>query len=173
MAACACARRRAPGSGSACWRIVRARRTLARVAISYVLDRDARLIRATVRGDFSVDDMLACVEGAADEAGEPGYNILSDHRLVGEPATRPQLEALVTHLRRLQHFFAGARWAIVATSPASFGMMRMLEVLAERVPMAVRVFTGMAGAEQWARTGVLPPGPSAPPPPHAPEAPDA
>ena len=45
--------------------------------------------------------------------------------------------------------WAGDRWAIVATVPASYGMMRMLSVHAERVPMDARVFERAEDAESW------------------------
>lgn len=105
-----------------------------------------------MRGDFSIDDMLSCVSMAAAEAGEPGYNVISDHREIGEPATRAQLEELVSHIATLREYFVGARWAVIVGTAASYGMMRMLEVLAERVPMLVQVFSGEAEAEQWARS---------------------
>ena len=127
---------------------------IASVPISYTLDREARLIRAVVQGDFTVQDMLACVSGAARDAGEPGFNVISDHREIGEPATREQVEELVQYLSGLRDYFAGARWAVMVSKPASFGMMRMLGVMAERVPMDVRVFFDAPRAELWARSGV-------------------
>ena len=122
------------------------------------MDHDARLVRAAVEGNFTIEDMLDCVSGAAAEAGGPGYNVLSDHREIGEPATRPQLEALVSHIAALRQYFGGARWAVIVTTPASYGMMRMLSVLAERVPMEVRVFRAAdaEAAELWARGAVDP-----------------
>ena len=124
-----------------------------RMPISYRVDRPARLIRSTVEGDFSAAEMLSCVSEAVHEAGEPGFNIVSDHRLIGEPATRDQVELLVDHLTTLQRFVRGSRWAVIVSKPASFGMMRMFAVLAERVPLQVRVFMDAAEGEAWARTG--------------------
>jgi hypothetical protein len=121
--------------------------------ISYRLDRPARLIRSTVEGDFTAAEMLSCVGTAVHEAGEPGFNIVSDHRLIGEPATRDQVELLVEHLTDLRRYVRDCRWAVIVSKPASFGMMRMFAVLAERVPLTVRVFTDAAEAEAWARTG--------------------
>ena len=132
---------------------------IASVPISYTLDREARLIRAVVQGDFTVHDMIACVSGAARDAGAPGFNVVSDHREIGEPATREQVEELVQHLAGLRDYFAGARWAVVVSKQASFGMMRMLGVMAERVPMDVRVFFDAVRAELWARSGVDPAAP--------------
>ena len=118
--------------------------------ITHELDRERRLVRAVVRGDFTADDMLRTVSDAARAAGEPGWNVLSDHREIGEPATREQLEQLVGHLAVQRRWFHGSRWAVVVARPASYGMMRMLQVLAERVPMTVRVFVDADRAERWA-----------------------
>lgn len=119
--------------------------------ITYRLDREARLVRAEVRGEFTAQEMLATVAGAAAEAGQPGFNVLSDHREIGTPATREQVERLVDFLELLRAHVAGARWAVVVSKPASFGTMRMLEALAERVPLTVRVFFDLERAERWAR----------------------
>jgi len=58
--------------------------------------------------------MLACVSGAAVDAGEPGYHVVSDHREIGAPATWEQVQELVEHLAALHGCFAGARWAVLA-----------------------------------------------------------
>lgn len=126
---------------------------LSPMPISYRIDRPARLIRSTVEGTWTAAEMLSCVGTAVHEAGEPGFNIISDHRLIGEPATREQVELLVDHLTDLRRYVRDARWAVIVAKPASFGMMRMFSVLAERVPLTVRVFMDAAEAEAWARTG--------------------
>ena len=132
--------------------------------ITFRIDRPARLIRAAVRGDFTAAEMLATVTAAAVQAG-PGFAVLSDHREIGEPATREQIEQLVEHLAALQRHFAHARWAVIVSKPASFGMMRMLEMMVERVPMTVRVFVDAERAERWARGDTSPELEAADPPP--------
>lgn len=122
--------------------------------ITYVLDKTRRLIRAEVVGSFTAADMLQCVTGAAAEAGEPGWNVISDHRAISHPATRGQLEQLTSQLTEMHRHFAGARWAVVTTNPASFGMMRMLQVLALRVPMELDIFARYDEAERWASVHV-------------------
>lgn len=123
--------------------------------ITFRLDPAARLIRAQVVGDFDAEDMVKCVVDSAAAVGHrPGWHILSDHRAIGTPSTRPQVERLVAHLEGLRGTFGGARWAVVVSSAASYGMMRMLGTLAEVVPITVRVFEAVEPAERWARTGI-------------------
>ena len=117
--------------------------------IEYTIDLSRRLIRATIVGNFTTEEALACVGGAVAEVGEKGFNILSDHREIGTPATREQLEAMIGKLSALRSTVAGANWAVVVGKPSSYGMMRMLRVLAQRVPIRVEIFESMEEAESW------------------------
>lgn len=117
--------------------------------ITYALDQDRKLIRAEVAGEFTADDMLRCVTDAAVEAKGAGWNVISDHRRISHPATRDQLERLTGRLESMRRHFSGARWAVVTTNVASFGMMRMLQVMAERIPMQLQIFGDYEEAERW------------------------
>lgn len=119
--------------------------------ITYRIDRDAKLIRADVIGDVNVTEMLDCISSAVTEAGEPGYGVLSDHTLIVSPATREQVEKIVARLTSMRAQLANSKWAVVVSSPASFGMMRMLGTLAESIPIHVRAFADMEAAERWMR----------------------
>lgn len=117
--------------------------------ISHVVDTERRLLTFAVTGTLSTAEMLAAVDEAVAGVGAGRYRVLSDHRGLDTPSTTPQLEALVGHLLKYRAIFAGSRWAVVVVKPASFGMMRMLSVLAERIPMKVEVFTDPASAMSW------------------------
>ena len=120
---------------------------------TYYVDHAARLARFTVVGDLTAEEMVQAIRSAAAEIERPGYHILSDHREIGEPATRPQLDAVVETLQDLGRSFAHSRGAVVVSKPGSYGMMRVLMVLAERVPLTVRIFRDFETAEHWAITG--------------------
>jgi hypothetical protein len=124
--------------------------------ITHLVDHDARLVLAEVRGDFTTDEMLDAVMAAAHAACDRGYNIVSDHREVGEPATREQVEQLALQVASLRSVFGGARWAFVASKPASYGMMRMFSMLASDLPVTVEIFRDRETAEHWACTGSAP-----------------
>ncbi len=103
-----------------------------------------------VSGDFTFDEILDTVTKAVNDPDfVPGCDILSDHTQVGEVLTMSQARRLTVHLRGLSEHFAGARWAVVTTKPASYGMMRMLSVLVEEVPMQLEVFHSFEDAERW------------------------
>lgn len=109
--------------------------------IRYRVDPGARLVRAWVEGDFTMADVVDCIAGAAADPGfVPGFDILSDHTQIGEPLTPDQAREMVQLIGTMQESFAGARWAVVATQPASYGMARMFSVLAREIPVYVEVF---------------------------------
>lgn len=114
------------------------------------IEQDRHRVRAEVRGDFSTEDILRAISDAVSHPEfERGFNILSDHRQIGQPITTAQMQEMTAHLRRLAAEFAGSRWAVVTTKPASYGMMRMLSVMLEDMPLHVHVFDGLAAAEAW------------------------
>jgi hypothetical protein len=123
--------------------------------ITHLVNHDARLILTEIRGDFTTPELLNVVREVAREARDGGYNVVSDHRGIGEPATREQVEEFATQVTSLRSVFAGARWAFVASKPASYGMMRMFSVLISEVPLTVEIFHDRENAEHWASTGTL------------------
>ncbi len=117
--------------------------------ITHTVDTERRRIVFAVSGTLTTQDMLAAVDTAVLSAGPGAYSVLSDHSAIATPATTEQLQALVSHLTKYRTHFGGNRWAVVVGQPASFGMMRMLGVFAERIPIQVGVFDGPAEAIRW------------------------
>jgi hypothetical protein len=114
------------------------------------IDKRQRLVVAKVVGDFTIEDIVKGVDDSVNDPDfEPGFDVLSDHSKIGTPITVTQAKQMVAHLESLSHLMAGTRWAVVASKPASYGMMRMLAVLAERVPMKVEVFQTLDEAQAW------------------------
>ena len=118
--------------------------------IAASLDPQARIVRLVLTGTLTLSEMTAAIDAIVKEIRDGGgYDLLSDHRGIDTPATVEQLEGLVDHVRRRAKVLHGQRFSVVTATPASFGMMRMLSVLAQRIPMEVNVFQDIAEAEQW------------------------
>jgi hypothetical protein len=118
--------------------------------VTATLDTIDHVLRMNVTGTLTTREMTDAIDSALAAIGDNrNCSVLSDHRLIETPATVDQLEAVIEHLRRYGRILHHRRWAVVTTLPASFGMMRMLSVLAQRIPMMVEVFQDMAAAEQW------------------------
>lgn len=114
------------------------------------VDEKRRCIVAKVYGNFTTAEIFAVIDRSVwDPKFRPGFSILSDHTEVGEPITPNQARQMVGHLVSYADSFAGARWAVVTSKLASYGMVRMLSILAERVPMDVEVFYSHEEAEAW------------------------
>ena len=115
------------------------------MGIRHWIEKDRRRVRAELTGNSSLEEMLGTITGAVEDPDfEPGFDVLSDHSGVGQPLTTPQAHELSRVLERLSRHWAGTRWAVVTTKPASIGMIRMLAVLSERVPMTIRTFRACA-----------------------------
>lgn len=120
------------------------------MGIRHWVEKDRRRIRAEVTGDFTLEEILDTLTRAVEDPDyEPGFDVLSDHSGIGEPLTTQQAQALSRHFEKMSRHWAGTRWAVVTTKPASVGMIRMLAVLSESVPMTIRTFPSLPEAEQW------------------------
>ena len=118
--------------------------------IDSYIDETRRCVVTKIYGDFTLDEIIDTINRSVrDPKFRPGFGVLSDHTRVGEPLTTPQAAGMVNHLESLTEFFAGARWAAVTSKPASYGMLRMVSVLTERVPMEVQIFPTHEEAEAW------------------------
>jgi len=117
------------------------------------IDEERRRVVARVHGDFTLGEIFEAINRSVqDPRFRPGFSVLSDHTAVGEPLTSLQAQQMVEHLNSLTEFMAGSRWAVIASKPASYGMLHMVSVLAEHVPMDVRVFSTHEEAEAWLST---------------------
>lgn len=121
--------------------------------IEHRIEPEQRRIRATVSGNFTLEEILDTINGTVNDPDfQRGYDILSDHTRVETAITTEQAGVTAEYLASLSLYFAGSRWAVVTTKDVSYGMMRMLSVFLERVPMDLRVFRSFDEAENWLAT---------------------
>jgi hypothetical protein len=114
------------------------------------IDKARRLIVSKVIGNFSIADIVTSIDTAIHHPDfTPGFDVLSDHSDIGQPMTPLQMEQTIGFLRSIAASIGGARWAVIATQPASYGMMRMLSVYAKSIPLDVRAFHTQIEAENW------------------------
>lgn len=119
--------------------------------ITHHIDNREGIIFTKVAGNFTLKDIINAIDAAvSDPDFRPGLDVLSDHRAIGEPATTQQMESMAAYLEGLPAL-ASAKWAMVVSKTASYGMMRMLSVLVQNVPIEMQVFWDMEEALKWIR----------------------
>jgi len=120
--------------------------------IRHWIDREHRLIRAEVSGSTSIEQMQECVRDAICHPDfRIGFNVISDHTRVTEIISTEQVKQLTSQLALFRNQLRNAKWAVVTTAPASVGMMRMLSVYLEQVPVTLRIFATEEEAMDWLR----------------------
>ncbi|MEJ2054430.1 MAG: hypothetical protein P8X42_10955, partial [Calditrichaceae bacterium] len=80
---------------------------------------------------------------------KPGFNVLSDHTQIKKSITTKQVQALSSHIQKLKPYLADTRWAVLTAKKSSYGMMRMLSVYLESIPVELEVFYKLEEAEAW------------------------
>ena len=118
--------------------------------IKYHIDAQKRLIIAEVTGEISYSDIFQTITNSVhDPAFRKGFNVLSDHRGIVRVITTDQVEQTINLLKSYSDRLRNAKWAIVTRKPASYGMMRLLSVHAQSIPMEVKVFRNYDAASDW------------------------
>src|SRR3954467_12792299 len=108
--------------------------------IATEIDHKSKRVRFTLNGQIATAEMIQAIDDARAGLGDrAGYDVLSDNRGVTVPATAEQVKALVEKLRAIETFKA-RRAAIVVSSEASYGMMRMLSAMVEPMQLELRGF---------------------------------
>ena len=117
------------------------------MAYSYRIDADRRFVLTRAWGTLASGDIAQHrVRLRADPAFDAEYSQLVDLRAVTEVEATPEE---IAFLARDPLFAAGARRAIVAASPAVFGLARMFGTYAESAEQNVHVFADMDKACAW------------------------
>lgn len=117
------------------------------------VDVERRRVVAKVSGKVTLDEIIEAIDSSLqDPLFEPGFDVYSDHVGIDRVISTPQARALAAHLKSRAAQVAGARWAVVTRTRASYGMIRMISAYAEQVPMEVRAFETHAEAEAWLAT---------------------
>jgi hypothetical protein len=125
------------------------------LALTYVIDADARIVSITVTGPTSAQDIADLQARLRDDRSfQPSYHQLFDFRAARlTDIFAPQVEALLS----TSPFAVTSRRAyIVSPGSVNYGLGRMAEIMAERIastPLLLRVFEDIDSAMQWLLEG--------------------
>jgi hypothetical protein len=118
--------------------------------IKYWIEKDKQRIRAEVSGKISIEDILNAIKDSINDPDfRPQFNILSDHTKIDKAITKTQVLHTTFNLKKFSEKIGGSKWAVVVNKKVSYGMMNMLSVYLETVPMELRAFYSFDEAEEW------------------------
>jgi len=118
--------------------------------VTYSIDADRRMIRTTCSGKVAFQEVIDHLRALErDPACPDRVNVLLDLSATETLPESRQVTAVSAELGRTGMIVRFDACAIVASSDALFGMMRMFEVMAQEHFRASRVFRSTAEAEAW------------------------
>jgi hypothetical protein len=118
------------------------------VAITYVLDRGRRRMRARAEGLVTYAEVVAHLD-AGERGAAAGYDELFDATGATTDLTADQVRALALRARALRQKGPLGAVAVVATNELAFGLARMYALLCETVGAPAGAFRTVAPAEEW------------------------
>ena len=117
--------------------------------LSYVIDRQRRLVTSTASGVVTYADLLAHQNGLKND---PDFDPTFDQLVDGIRATKIELSTdNVRAIARQRLFAAGSRQAFATSTEFAFGMARMFELYRDSADTGriVKVFNGLEAAQEW------------------------
>lgn len=116
-----------------------------------IFDDEPSLVRVRFWGPLKGAETLQTVrELVRDRRYRTGMNGLIDLRAVeGVELFGDDVRAGAELTTRLGDAFAGARWAVVASSDPTYGIARQFELMASDPRFEIRSFRDLESAERW------------------------
>lgn len=116
----------------------------------YQLNREKRTIRTRCFGQVTMPEVIDHFNALRDDPNcPPRLDVFLDVSEVTALPESSQVSAVVTELKKFRTRTRFDNCAIVATTDALFGMMRMFEALSEEYFGTTRTFRDAAEAEAW------------------------
>lgn len=122
-------------------------------SVTFEINHELLLTTFIVHGDISLTEIEQAISTFYQKEATP--NVLWDLR---ESSLRrlstADVQKLITFLQTNEFVREKGKTALVAPNDADFGLVRMGEVYAEKLPTAFRVFRSVEEAHDWIRRGL-------------------
>ncbi len=115
----------------------------------------AEVIYARVVGHVTYEDAITCLRSVwADARFKPGARQLLDLRALESSSLKiSDFPRILNEGLELKKMLKGGRIAVVAPRDYEFGMMRVFERLASRIPIDFKVSREIESAREWLGVG--------------------
>jgi hypothetical protein len=118
--------------------------------VTYVCDREAGIIRTRCAGNVIFEEVIGHFRELESDPSIPArLDVLLDLSDMQSIPDRTKLRMVAGEISGLQKKVKWGAWAIVASSDALYGMIRVFEVFAEENFERSGVFRKLDEAEQW------------------------
>lgn len=120
--------------------------------VTWVVDRERRLVRTTVTGTVATEEFLPYLE-ALDTDGLIGWPQIVDARGAVIRITPEDVRRFVFLIDGLRARHGVSRTAFITDDDATYGMLRMYSALGESTDPGFAVFRRVAEGEAWVAPG--------------------
>jgi hypothetical protein len=98
----------------------------------------------------SLDKWIYVVEEIIkDDRYRTGMGFVLDRRKVSAVSSADDVKGALRYITSHMQHFKGSRWAVLQSNLASFGMVRMGQILSENLPITVKIFENLDEAKNW------------------------
>jgi hypothetical protein len=120
------------------------------MSITYTIDQDRKILYTTIVGHITLQDVQEYFRILKEDQNVPPHLDGSlDLRETKTIPTTQQIEEITKEIRQLQSKTTWGFCAIAASEPALYGMIRVLEVIAQTMFSDIRVFYTYDEAKIW------------------------
>ena len=124
--------------------------SLRTMPIEVTVDKENDLVHRVVTGTNTTDEVLESLQAVLSHPDyRPGMRSLTDLREMKHLADANDIKRLARFLVGQANRLKPAKVAVVVSSQASYGMMRMLQVYCSELPIAIEIFDDLDEAERW------------------------
>lgn len=123
------------------------------MAIDFLIDEDADLVRLQASGHVLTAEWVAVMDRAlADPGYRTGMGFLMDRREITNLPTTAMIRDVLEFFAARASQMGSCRYASVTGDLAAYGMSRMKAILAEATTVEVGAFSDIEAAERWLRS---------------------
>lgn len=122
------------------------------MSIRVVVDSSRRFVRMQYeeREEPTPQDLLAtAIAASADPTLASDAGLLIDRRVIPTAPTAERIRTIITRLARHAEMIRNRRIAVVYSGQATYGVLRMAQMLGESLPATLEMFETPAEAEAW------------------------